>query len=217
MRETVIQHVLDSRIIAIVRGSVKDYCRLAEALLAGGIQVMEVTFDQAHPESSKHTAEAIRSLREAMDGRMSIGAGTVTSTELVALAREAGAEFIVTPNTDQAVIQKALELDMAALPGALSPTEILQAYQYGADFVKVFPAASLGSGYIKAIRGPYNHIPLLAVGGISERNIGEFVSAGCIGAGVGGNLVNKAWIEAGEFHKITALAACLCQGAKTAE
>ena len=96
------------------------------------------------------------------------------------------------------------------MPGAMTPTEIRQAYAAGADFVKVFPAGTLGSGYIKAIRGPLNNIPLLAVGGVSEKNAGEFMKAGCVGVGVGGNLVNKDWITQGQWDKITLLAKELC-------
>ncbi len=93
----------------------------------------------------------------------------------------------------------------------MTPSEILTAYEYGADFVKVFPISTLGSAYIKAVRGPINHVRLLAVGGVNEANIGEFVRAGCCGAGVGGNLVNKSWIADGEFDKITRLAASLVE------
>ena len=100
------------------------------------------------------------------------------------------------------------------MPGALTPTEIVTAYRYGADFVKVFPTANLGASYIKAIRGPINHIRLLAVGGVNEKNIGEFLKAGVNGAGVGGNLVNKEWIKNGEFDKITALAEEFCRNAQ---
>jgi 2-dehydro-3-deoxyphosphogluconate aldolase/(4S)-4-hydroxy-2-oxoglutarate aldolase len=88
----------------------------------------------------------------------------------------------------------------------MTPTEILTAHEYGADFVKVFPTSGLGASYIKAVCGPINHVRLLAVGGVSEKNVGEFLKAGCVGAGVGGNLVNKEWIKNGEFEKITALA-----------
>ena len=88
----------------------------------------------------------------------------------------------------------------------MTPTEITAAHRWGADFVKVFPASNLGPAYIKAVRGPLNHIRLLAVGGISEKNVAEFIRAGCAGAGVGGNLVNKEWIRNGEFQKITELA-----------
>lgn len=98
-------------------------------------------------------------------------------------------------------------MGLVSIPGAMSPTEILNACNYGADFVKIFPSVSVGPKYVKQVRGPLNHIRLLAVGGINESNIVEYMDAGCCGAGVGGCLVNKTWISNGDFDKITALAA----------
>ena len=137
---------------------------------------------------------------------MAFGAGTVTSLEMVELAHQAGAQFIVSPNTNEAVIRATVEKGMVSMPGAMTATEVLDAYSYGADFVKLFPIGNLGASYVKAICAPINHVPMLAVGGVNEKNIKEFLDAGAVGAGVGGNLVNKAWIAAGEFDKITALA-----------
>ena len=135
-----------------------------------------------------------------------MGAGTVTTLEMLDAAYQAGAKFIVSPDMNPEIIAKTAELGLVSMPGAMTPTEILAAYRAGADFVKVFPATSLGAAYVKAVRGPFNHIPLLAVGGVNEKNVDEFIKAGAVGAGVGGNLVNKDWIAAGEFDKITALA-----------
>ena len=137
---------------------------------------------------------------------MAFGAGTVTSLEMVELAKEAGAQFIVSPNTNEAIIRATVEKGMVSMPGAMTVTEVLDAYSYGADFVKLFPIGKLGASYVKAICAPINHVPMLAVGGVNEKNIKEFLDAGAVGAGVGGNLVNKEWIAAGEFDKITALA-----------
>ena len=136
---------------------------------------------------------------------MIFGAGTVTTLEMLELAKSAGAQFIVSPDTNEEVIKATVKNGMVSMPGAMTPTEILTAYRYGADFVKVFPTSNLGAAYIKAIRGPINHVRLLAVGGVNEKNIGEFIKAGACGAGVGGNLVNKEWIKAGKFDEITAL------------
>lgn len=94
------------------------------------------------------------------------------------------------------------------------PTEVLNAHRWGADFVKLFPIGNFGTGYIKAIKAPINHIKLLAVGGVNPENIIEFLDAGCCGAGIGGNLVNKKWIEAGEYEKITETARALVEKVK---
>ena len=207
MREAIIQKVLDKKIIAIVRGVYgEDALNLAKALYAGGIELLEVTFDQSKPESLNRTSDTVRLLCQELGDQMYFGAGTVTTIEMLNLAKEAGASFIVSPDFNPEVIKATVEAGMVSMPGAMTPTEILTAYRAGADFVKVFPTAGLGSSYIKAVRGPLNHIRLLAVGGVNEKNIAEFLAAGCVGAGVGGNLVNKTWIANGEWDKITALA-----------
>lgn len=215
MREAIIQKVLDKKIVAIVRGVYDEDCvNLAKALYAGGIELLEVTFDQSKPEALEQTSNTIRALVEELGDKMAFGAGTVTSLEMLELAKNAGAQFIVSPDTNEDVIKATVAGGMVSMPGALTPTEIVTAYRYGADFVKVFPTANLGASYIKAIRGPINHIRLLAVGGVNEKNIGEFLKAGVNGAGVGGNLVNKEWIKNGEFDKITALAEEFCRNAQ---
>ena len=207
MRETIIQKVLDKKVIAIVRGVYgQDALGLARALYAGGIELLEVTFDQSKPESLNRTSDTVKLLCQELGDKMYFGAGTVTTIEMLNLAKEAGASFIVSPDFNPEVIRATVEAGMVSMPGAMTPTEILTAYRAGADFVKVFPTSGLGASYIKAVRGPLNHIRLLAVGGVNEKNIAEFLAAGCVGAGVGGNLVNKTWIANGEWDKITALA-----------
>lgn len=207
MREAIIQKVLDKKIVAIVRGVYgQDAVNLAKALYAGGIELLEVTFDQSKPESLNRTSDTVKMLCQELGDKMYFGAGTVTTIEMLNLAKDAGASFIVSPDFNPEVIKATVEAGMVSMPGAMTPTEILTAYRAGADFVKVFPTAGLGSSYIKAVRGPLNHIRLLAVGGVNEKNIAEFLAAGCVGAGVGGNLVNKTWIANGEWDKITALA-----------
>lgn len=207
MREQIIQKVLDKKIVAIVRGVYGEDCvKLAQALYDGGIELLEVTFDQSKPEALGRTSDTIHELVVRLGDKMAFGAGTVTSLEMLELAKNAGAQFIVSPDTNEEVIKATVASGMVSMPGALTPTEILNAHRYGADFVKVFPTSSLGTAYIKAVRGPINHVRLLAVGGVNEKNIGEFIKAGVDGAGVGGNLVNKEWIANGEFDKITALA-----------
>lgn len=214
MREELIDLVLQSRVIAIVRGLDGGFEPLAQAMYDGGIWAIEVTFNQKDPSQWGKTTGAIRAIKETMGDKMAVGAGTVTSVELVELAREAGAQFIVSPDTDPAVIRRTRELGMVSMPGALTPSEIKQAHEAGADFVKVFPAGTPGAGYIKAIRGPLNHIRMLAVGGVNEKNAAEYIQAGCVGVGVGGNLVNKEWIANGDYGKIEALARELCASAR---
>ncbi len=207
MREDVIKKTLEKKIVVIVRGVFGEDCvKLAQALCAGGIELLEVTFDQSKPEAFSKTADTIRQLVNALGDKMIFGAGTVTSVELVHMAKEAGAQFIVSPDTNEQVIRATVEAGMVSMPGAMTPTEIVSAHSYGADFIKVFPIGNLGASYLKAVKAPLNHIRMLAVGGVTEKNIGEYMAAGADGAGVGGQLVNKEWIANGEFDKITALA-----------
>ncbi|GHV12637.1 2-dehydro-3-deoxy-phosphogluconate aldolase [Spirochaetia bacterium] len=208
MREKVIQSILEHKIIAIVRGmEEKVILPLAEALLAGGISMMEITFNQAKPETFGATARSIAAIRETFAERLLAGAGTVISEAQVDTASNAGALYIISPNTNTSVIRRTREKGLVSLPGAMTPSECLTAHEAGADFVKLFPAGDLGTGYLKAIKAPLSHIKFLAVGGINEKNAADFIKAGALGLGVGGNLVNKDWIAAGEWNKISALAA----------
>lgn len=203
-RQEVLGAIEREKLIAIVRGVGPEAIRpAAEALYAGGIRLMEMTYAQRNPKSWPVTARMIASLREAFEGRMHIGAGTVTTPELARLSAQAGAEYIISPHTDPEVIRRTRELGLVSIPGAMTATEIVTADRAGADFVKVFPAGTLGEAYIKALRGPLAHIKLLAVGGVDERNAARFLAAGAVGVGVGGNLVDRAWIAAGEYEKIT--------------
>ncbi|MEG2208115.1 MAG: bifunctional 4-hydroxy-2-oxoglutarate aldolase/2-dehydro-3-deoxy-phosphogluconate aldolase [Clostridia bacterium] len=206
-REFVFQRILQRKLIAIVRGQRTEcLAPLAEALYRGGVDLVEVTFQQDKPETWADTAQGIRAIGQLHGDALLAGAGTVMTVEQVRLAHAAGARYIISPNTEEAVIRETLRLGMVSLPGALTPTEIAQAAAYGADAVKVFPAGCLGAAYLKALCAPLAHIPLLAVGGINERNAAEYLRAGCVGFGVGGQLVNAELMEAGRYEEITEIA-----------
>ena len=215
MREYTIQKVLEEKAIAIVRGaSVEDCIKVADALYEGGIRLMEITFNQKNPDSFKDTAAAIEGVSKKYEGKMYIGAGTVTTPELVEIAAKAGAKYIISPDTNVDVIKKTLELGLVSMPGALTPTDVLLAHRSGADFVKLFPVGILGTAYVKAICAPISHVKMLAVGGVNEDNAADFMKAGVVGVGVGGNLAKKDWIEAGEFWRITETARKLVENIK---
>lgn len=216
-REEIIQNVYDNKIIAIVRGMEPEHCvNLARALYEGGINMVEITFNQKSTDHFEATTKAIRAISEELSEQVMVGAGTVLTKEQVDLAKEAGALYIITPSTNPEVIRYAKEQGMVTMPGAMTPSEIAAAYEAGADFVKIFPVGNLGAAYIKAVKAPMSLIPVLAVGGVNEKNVAEFIKAGAIGAGVGGNLVNAQWIQNGEFDKITALAREFVTNAKEA-
>lgn len=216
-QQEITRRVLEEKVIAIVRGVETAQCmKVAEALYAGGIRLMEVPFNPRDPASDETTAGCIAALAEKYGETMLVGAGTVLTCRQVELTAKAGGSYIIAPNVNVDVIRRTVELGMVSMPGAMTPTEIETAHESGAGFVKLFPAASLGTGYVKAVLAPLSHIKLLAVGGISEKNFADFLKAGMVGAGVGGNLANKTWIENGEFDKITKVAKQLTDIAKNA-
>ena len=212
----IMELIEQNRVIAIVRGMHPDQMApLARALERGGIRMMEITFNQNAPETFQNTVNAIRTLSQNMRD-MAIGAGTVMTLEQLHMAADVGARYIISPDVNPALIAETKRLGLTSLPGAMSPTEIVTAWKAGADAVKVFPIGDLGVGYLKAIRAPLSHIPLIAVGGVNERNCADFLRAGAIGVGVGGQLVNREWIDAGEFYKIASLAGKIAQAAQNA-
>ena len=214
-KQQIVGSVLDGRIIAIIRGFAPDVClKLAEAYARGGIRLVEVTFNQKSPETWKDTAAAIRAIKERFSGSVCVGAGTVLTEEQLDMCEQAGGEYMITPNVNTALIRECVRRRLVAMPGALTPSEAVDAWEAGASFVKIFPAGSLGPAYVKAVRAPLSHIPFLAVGGISPDNVADFMRVGCVGAGVGGNLTNKEWIAAGEWSRIEDVARQLIERSK---
>lgn len=206
-RQTVMEKITASKIVAICRGIEPEHIlSVAHAAAQGGIRLLEITFDQREEALYHKTLEAIRLVRERGPKDLCTGAGTVMNLRQLDMAYEAGAEFILAPNVNRQILERASKLGILSVPGALTPTEIADAYAMGADIVKVFPAGLLGSAYIKAIRGPISHIPLMAVGNIDQHNFREFLDSGCISAGVGSCLMNKKLIEEERFEDLTALA-----------
>lgn len=214
-RKAVVDGVCNGRIIAIVRGFPPETCiRLAEAYLAGGIRMVEVTFPQSDPAGWAKTAEAIRTIRERFSGQILAGAGTVLTREQLKMAVDAGSQYMITPSVNTGMIREAVQAGLVAIPGAFTPTEVVAAYEAGASFIKLFPVTALGPGYVKALRAPLSHIPLLAVGGITPDNVAEYIAAGCVGAGVSGVLTRKDWIAEGAWDKIADVARRLVERAR---
>jgi 2-dehydro-3-deoxyphosphogluconate aldolase / (4S)-4-hydroxy-2-oxoglutarate aldolase len=189
-------------IVPVIRAeSAAIAVQVAEALVEGGIRTLEITMTVPDAMS------AIRAVAARFGAAVLLGAGTVTSRELAEGAIDAGAEFLVTPCVVTEVIAVASERGIAVLPGALTPTEVFTAWSAGGDIIKVFPAANVGgAAYIKALRAPFPQIPLCPTGGVNLQTIAEFIKAGAVAVGVGGELISKKAIEQGDFAQITALA-----------
>ena len=189
--------IKNSRLVAILRGVPLEKAEpVMKALIAGGVRALEFTFDHDQPDYLAENAAKIRLAAERCPEGVVVGCGTALACGEVEAAKAAGASLVVTPNVNPEVIRRARELDMAAMPGALTPTEIELAWRAGADIVKLFPAGELGLGYIKAVRGPLAHIPMSAVGGVKPENVRDFLAAGVSGFGVGGQLVQKSAVAA---------------------
>lgn len=168
---------------------------------------MEVTFDQSDPDCMEKTTEAISMLNKYHGDKMLFGAGTVLSVDQVDAAYKAGAAYIISPNTNPDVIRHTRKLGLVSIPGAMTPSEILQAHECGANFVKLFPAATLGFRYAKDILAPISHVKLIATAGITEENIGEFLKLGFAGAGISGRLTEKRLIQEKNWAEFTERAA----------
>ena len=215
MQSKIIEEIIKEKLVVIVRGVESDkLISVAEAIYKGGIRFMEITYSADGSISDEETAENIKKLNEHFKGKMHIGAGTVLSEKQVELTYNAGGEFIISPDTYEAVIKKTKELGMISMPGALTPSEIQSAVRYGADFVKLFPVTNLGTGYVKAVKAPLSHVKLLAVGGINLDNIDEYLEAGVCGFGLGTNIIDKNMVKNNDFDGITALAAKYVEAVK---
>ena len=190
------------KLIAICRGAEGDtLLSLAAAICAGGIRFIEVTFQQEREDCTELAQRSI----SALCGIQGVipGAGTVLSPDQVRAAYEAGAKYIVSPNTDPAVIAETKRLGLISIPGALTPSEIMAAHNAGADLVKLFPTATMGLKYFKDLRAPLSHIGLVVTAGITPDNLGDYLKAGAFAAGISSPLCDKELIAAGDFAEIT--------------
>jgi Entner-Doudoroff aldolase len=208
-REQVIQTLAEHRLLAILRGDFKDrVSQIAGALLDGGIQILEVS------AISPDYAGVIRNIVTEFGSRIMVGAGTILTLDQIKVVADAGASFVVSPNTDRKIIETTKKLCMASFPGAYTPTEILFARECGADAVKLFPAVSLGPQFVKALRGPLPGIRLISTGGIHAGNLSEYLEAGSWAVAIGSELVRSNEAELGDWESLQARAAELAILAK---
>lgn len=198
-RQQVMQLVEETGVVAVIRLSDPEGLRgVVDALIDGGVRALEVTM------TVPRAVSLIEELAAGMPPGFALGAGTVLDAATARQVILAGAQFIVSPTLRPAVIEMCHRYDVASMPGCFSPTEILTAWEAGADVVKVFPATALGPGYIKDIHGPLPQVRLMPTGGVSKDNAGEWIAAGAVALGVGTSLVDRTAVAAGRFDVITA-------------
>ena len=197
-----LQRVLDGGIVAIIRATSGDQLvNVVRALYEGGINVIEVTF------TVPNVLEILAAVRKDLGQKILLGAGTVLDPETCRAALLAGAEFIVSPSLNLDVIKLCKRYSKLVMPGAFTPTEIVTAWEAGADIVKLFPADCVGPNYLKALRGPLPQVRILPTGGVDLKTLPDFFKAGACAVGLGGQLVEKSAIETGNMTRIRDLAA----------
>jgi len=198
-RESVTSYLEQLGVVAVIRVRDPERVRgVVDALAAGGVRALELTM------TVPRAVDLIRELAPAMPAGFLLGAGTVTDAATAAAVIEAGASFVVGPVLRPDVITACHERDVPAIPGCLSPTEILAAHEMGADIIKVFPATALGPQYIKDVHGPMPQVRLMPTGGVTVDNAADWIRAGAVAVGLGSALIDGAALDSGRFDVVTA-------------
>jgi 2-dehydro-3-deoxyphosphogluconate aldolase/(4S)-4-hydroxy-2-oxoglutarate aldolase len=200
-REEVVRAIEESGVVAIIR--IQDAARVpavARALADGGVRALEVTM------TVPGAVEIIRSLAAALSDDILLGAGTVLDAATAEKVIAAGARFVVAPTFCPDTVRACHERDVPAMPGCFTPTEMLRAWEIGADIIKVFPATTLGPGYVKDVRAPLPQLKLMPTGGVTLDNAGEWIRAGAVAVGVGSALTDAKAIAEGDYARVEAAA-----------
>lgn len=212
-RSDVLQIVLRSRVVAILRLDDLSYAReIASALLRGGIRAIELTM--TNTDAPRVVRELLVSMPEFANQQAAIGIGSVRSEAEARLAIDSGAHFLVAPTCLESVVRLANQADVAILPGAFTPTEILQASSWGADIVKLFPARSLGPDFVRDVLAPMPHLQLMPTGGVSLSNMQSYFDAGAVAVGIGGLLLKPQWLDERDWASIEKAAQQLAVAAR---
>ena len=201
MKDTQLATIRRTGIVAVIRSSSGDQLvDVCSAFLAGGVEVMEITFTvpQAH--------RVLERVADKLGDKILLGAGTVLDSETARIALLAGAQFIVSPTVNLDIIRLCRRYDKLVMPGAFTPTEVMTAWEAGADLVKIFPSDFTGPSYLKVLHGPFPQIRLMPTGGVTLETAPAFLQAGAYAVGVGGALVDQAAIKAGDMAKLELLA-----------
>ena len=213
-----IEYIKEQGLIVIFRGvDIALIPDLVRAIYEGGARIVETTFDPSDPDTVENTSEVIRAIYKTMGDKMLVGAGTVIDETYAVAAKEAGAKFLLSPDTNPDIIRLTKKLGLISIPGALTPTEAMTAYRAGADIVKLFPITKDDIGYLVNITRPLSHIPFLCTGGVNPDTIGSFFTAGACAVGTGISILKPDLITTKNYEEITRLAAIHVEKVQTAK
>jgi 2-dehydro-3-deoxyphosphogluconate aldolase/(4S)-4-hydroxy-2-oxoglutarate aldolase len=208
----VVETIKDVGLVVVVRAPAADdsLMKAIEAVCDGGVRAVEITF------TVPDAVSVIARVRDAFGERLLLGAGTVVNPTDAVAAVNAGATYVISPGTNVNVISITKDLGAAAIPGAFTPTEVMDAWSAGADLIKIFPASLGGADHIKALRGSFPHIPFVPTGGVDVGNIPAFIKAGAVAVAVGGCLFDAKLVAAGDYAALRERAASFVRTVKRA-
>lgn len=200
-KQETLNHLHELGIVAVIRGPSPELTvKMVEALVSGGITGIEITY------TTPNAPEVVRRLDAAFGDDILLGMGTLTEPAQAAEAQAAGARYLVSPITDEALGQAMVATGLPVMIGALTPTEVYKAHQLGSDVVKLFPGSAVGPAYVKALHGPFPQIKIMPTGGVDEHNVGEWFRAGVFAVGAGSQLSPGKLAKEGRFEEIAAVA-----------
>ncbi len=198
----ILEKVTELGLLAVIRGpSAELTVQMVEALIKGGVLGIEITY------STPNAEDVVRTLSGKFGDKIVLGMGTLTKTDQAASAKAAGANFLVSPICEPVLVKSMVDSGLLTMAGALTPTEVFQAYSLGTDVVKVFPGSLGGPAYVKALKGPFPYIPMMPTGGVSATNAADWFKAGVVAVGAGSELCPPDLAKAGKFDEITQKAA----------
>lgn len=211
-KKTILNKIQELGLLAVIRGPSPELTiSMVEALVAGDVYGIEITY------STPNAPQVVETLAGKFGDRILLGMGTLTEVEHAEQAIGAGAKFLVSPHCEKTLAEAMVATGLPVMIGALTPSEVMQAYRFGSDVVKVFPGSLVGPGYIKALRGPYPYIPMMPTGGVSADNVAQWFAAGVFAVGAGSNLCPTAWAKEGRFEDISATARSFVEAVRKAK
>jgi len=193
-----LEKVKELGLLAVIRGPSPELTvKMVEALVAGGVLGIEITY------STPNAEEVVRTLSKKFGSTIILGMGTLTKPEQALAAKESGANFLVSPICEPSLLKSMIASELLTMAGALSPTEVFQAYNLGVDVVKIFPGSLGGPAYVKALKGPFPYIPMMPTGGVSSGNLAEWFATGVVAVGAGSELCPPQLAKEGKFDEIS--------------